>query len=233
MSTKKRHNQVQPLLYIDNPNHSMPTVGDNELELLYKRTIKENLKEVEETEPLKEPSSSSNMNDEEISEQKNLSKEPSSDSNEDELPKKRSFDLNRHLGPNWKTSIESPNSKANEILREALEERVREPKGTNKKDERTSKEKSHSRNSSEQLVQPSRKKGFENRSTEDKVKLLYKLRTLNPTVCICQTKEETWVGNVTDLEEDQFTMQTQQLPYQVTIRYEDVIDLTLDHFSSV
>ncbi|GAK10157.1 CotO family spore coat protein [Geomicrobium sp. JCM 19038] len=232
MSTKKRHNQVQPLLYIDNPNHSMPTVGDNELELLYKRTVKEHLEEIEEKEPVKELSPT-HVNDELVSEQNDVSEEVLPDSNEDEVPKKRSFDLNRHLGPNWQKSIESPNSKANEILRDAIEERVRKTNETNKKEVRTSEEKTHSRKSSEQLVQPSRKKGFENRSTEDKVRLLYKMRTLNPTVCICQTKEETWVGNVTDIEEDQFTMQTQQLPYQVTIRYEDVIDLTLDHFSSV
>ncbi|QQK80777.1 hypothetical protein HUG20_13320 [Salicibibacter cibi] len=72
---------------------------------------------------------------------------------------------------------------------------------------------------------------FVEKSVQEKVEFLLKMRNRTPMTCICKAKEQTWVGTVTAAEEQYFTMQTQQTPYLVTINYDDVQELSLDHFS--
>ncbi|GAK11882.1 CotO family spore coat protein [Geomicrobium sp. JCM 19039] len=200
MRTKRIINRVQPLLYIDNPEHSLPSQGDNELEVLYKRRNQELFEEAEQA-----------------VEQEAATQEKAETPKETPMQKKRSFDLSRHLGFDWQQTNNS--MEANEFLRDALSDKVSTEKTV------------VSERKEEKPVQKKDKKPFSEKTVNEKVDLLYKMRNLQPTVCTCKTSQETWVGNVTAVEDEQFTMQTQQLPYLVTIKYEDVVDLTIETFA--
>ncbi|QDI90864.1 hypothetical protein EPH95_06470 [Salicibibacter halophilus] len=206
MSTRKRRKRVQPLLYIDTPEqHESAYQGSTEVEVLYKR----NRLEIEE-----EPSEEKQEPEEQVEDNK---------ANE----RRRSFNLSKHLGYDWKESS-APSRYANrtrDYLESTLTEQPskREPiaghlgggndqsKSENKKEEKP--------------------KSFAEKSVKEKVDFLVKMQMRTPMTCICKTHEQTWVGTVTAADEQSFTMQTQQTPYLVTINYEAVETLSLDHFS--
>ncbi|QQK76906.1 hypothetical protein HUG15_15915 [Salicibibacter cibarius] len=204
MSTRKRRNRVQPLLYIDTPDqHEAAYLGRTEVEILYKH---------------------SHLNAEEELAEENHEGDVQNEENE----RRRSFNLSKHLGYDWQASSTPSHyvNRTRDRLASALSEESsnkREPiddhLGTRLLDDQNEDKKGE-----EPQV-------FVEKSVKGKVDFLLKMRKRTPMTCICKTKEQTWVGTVTAAEEQYFTMQTQQTPYLVTINYGDVQELSLDHFS--
>ncbi|MBB6448499.1 hypothetical protein HNR44_000448 [Geomicrobium halophilum] len=213
MSSRRRMKRVQPLLYIDNPNHEPPSHGRTEVEVLYKRSRLQR--------------SQSTDSEEEVPENKS---EEMEESPEEESKRRRSFNLSRHLGYDWQGGNGArPGTRTTEQLKSTLE----------KQNTRT-RNRTTRRRAGEHQIQPdsqvkNKDEGkkeensltFADKTVKEKTDFLVRMRHRSPITCICKTKNQTWVGIVTAVEEQQFTMQTQQAPYLVTINYDEVTELSL------
>ncbi|SDI54043.1 CotO family spore coat protein [Natribacillus halophilus] len=203
MGTRKQQKQDQPLLYIDNPAHEPIEQGRTEVEILYKRDGINVKAEVEE--PGEE--------------------EPDSNHEEEER-KRRSFNLSRHLGYDWQ--VRSAPSHYTKRSRERLSSDL---SGSDSGRAPAGEHLGRPAPEEENKKAEDKPQTFADKSVKEKAEFLLKMRKRTPLTCVCKTKEQVWVGTVTAAEEQHFTMQTQQSPYLVTINYDDVTALSVDHFS--
>ncbi|AXF55652.1 CotO family spore coat protein [Salicibibacter kimchii] len=211
MSTRKRRNRAQPLLYIDTPDqHEAAYLGSTEVEVLYKRNH------------LGPETESPEENHE--GDDQNIQNEENDEDKENE--KRRSFNLSKHLGYDWQERSAPSHyaTRTRDNLASTLSEQTAKRAPI---DDHLGQDNAQNENKKEEKVP----KAFAEKSMKEKVEFLLKMRKRTPMTCICKTKEQTWVGTVTAAEEQYFTMQTQQTPYLVTINYDDVKKLSLDHFS--